>query len=38
MLFYQKGNNSKMTDNLDRKKKSVGHHFFHEESIYEISN
>ena len=31
------GNNSKMGDNLDRKK-NMGHLLFHEESIYEISN
>ena len=36
MLFYYKGNNSKMGDNLV-KKKNMGHLFFHEESIYEIS-
>ena len=36
MLFCKKGNNSKMGDNLD-KKKNTGHLFFHEESIYEIS-
>ena len=35
MLFYLKGNNSKMGDNSD--KKNTGHLFFHEESIYEIS-
>ena len=36
MLFYLKGNNSKMEDGSD-KKKNMGHQFFHEESIYEIS-
>ena len=41
MLFYQKGNNSKMGDNSD-KKKNTGHlffffFFFNEEFIYEIS-
>ena len=38
MLFYSKGNtgNSKMGDKSD-KKKNMGHLFFHEESIYEIS-
>ena len=36
MLFDYKGNNSKMGDNLD-KKKNTGHLFFHEESIKEIS-
>ena len=40
MLFYLKGNNSKMGDNLDKKKICVtylGNLFFHEESVYEIS-
>ena len=36
MLFYYKGNNSKMGDNSDKKKQN-GHLFFHVESIYEIS-
>ena len=36
MLFYLKGNNSKMGDNSD-KKKNMGHLFFHEESIHEFS-
>ena len=36
MLFYYKGNNSKMGDNSD-KKKNTGHLFFHEESIDEIA-
>ena len=36
MLFYLKGNNSKMGGNSD-KKNNMGHLFFHEESIYEIS-
>ena len=36
MLFYYKENNSKMGNNLD-KNKNMGHQFFHEESIYEIS-
>ena len=36
MLFYYKENSSKMGDNSD-KKKSMGHLFFHEESIYETS-
>ena len=36
MLFYQKGNNSKIGDNSD-KKKNMGQLFFHEESIYDIS-
>ena len=35
MLFYYKGNNAKMGDNLDEKK--YGSFFCHEESIYEIS-
>ena len=35
MLFYLKGNNPKMGDNSDKKKKKIL--FFHEESIYEIS-
>ena len=35
MLFYLKGNNTKMGDNSD-KKKDTGHLFFHQESIYEI--
>ena len=35
MLFCQKGNNSKIGDNWDKKK--YGHLFFHEESKYEIS-
>ena len=35
MLFNYKGNNSKMGDNLE--KRNMGHLFFHEESIYEIS-
>ena len=34
MLFYSKGDNSKMGDNSD--KKNTGHLFFHEESIQEI--
>ena len=36
MFFYKEGNNSKMGDNLD-KKKNTGHLFFHEKSIDEIS-
>ena len=32
MLFYFKGNNSKMGDNSD--KKNMDHLFFHEESLY----
>ena len=36
MLFYYKGNNSKMGDNSDKKKNTV-HLFFHEEFMYEIS-
>ena len=36
MLFYYKGNDSKMGDNSD-KKKNPGHVFFHEDSISEIS-
>ena len=36
MLFYYKGNNSKMGDNSD-KKKNTGNLFFHEESIDEIA-
>ena len=32
VLFYSKGNNSKMGDNLD-KEKNTGHLCFHEESI-----
>ena len=35
MLFYLKGNNSKMGDKSD--KKNTVHLFFHEEFIYEIS-
>ena len=37
MLFYLKGNNSKLGDKSDKKKKNTGHLFFHEESLYEIS-
>ena len=38
MLFYYKGNNSKIGDNSnEKKKKEMGHLFFHEESIYGIS-
>ena len=36
MLFYYKGNKSKIGDNSD-KKKNTGHLFFHEIAIYEIS-
>ena len=35
MLFYLKGNNSKMEDKFDMKK-YTGHLLFHEESIHEI--
>ena len=35
MLFYLKGNNSKMGDNSDMKK-NMGHLFFHEEYIYKF--
>ena len=34
--FITKGNNSKVGDNSDMKT-NMGHLFFHEESIYEIS-
>ena len=36
MLFYYKGNNSKMGENSDKKIKRVNYSF-HEESIYEFS-
>ena len=36
MFFYQKGNDSKMGDNSN--KKSTGHLFFLEESLYDFSN
>ena len=46
MLFYFKGNDSKMGDNSDKKKKikikkknkNTGHRFFREEFIYEFEN
>ena len=37
MLIFSKGHNSRKGDNWD-KKKNTGQLFFHEESIYEISN
>ena len=38
MLFYLKGNNSKMGDNLGKKNyRNIGPLFLHEESIYKIS-